>query len=145
MNRARALLLLFSIPLAAACDTSTDLQGPFDLTFRGRASFGGPHGGQAIEMALLDQDGVVQEIQTGTVSPTSDPAFEFVFRNALVSGESYGIRFWIDSNFDGGTVGECDPPEIDHQWGFFVSTISGNVELTAQHDPSIMTEVCDSF
>jgi hypothetical protein len=142
----RSLAVLPLAALLTSCSTTTvDLGGPYDLTFRGSAAFGDPHGGDVVRIALLTEDLQLLEAQTGTVSSSEDPAFEFVFSEVLEGATSYRLRLWIDSNIDGGTAGECDPPEIDHQWGFEFTTSVGDVELTAGYDTSVMSDVCSSF
>ena len=81
----------------------------FQLIFGIDATYQGPHGGQAIEVALVRRsDGVVVQEQTGTVSATANPAASFTFADLLEEGVAYDVDYWIDSNFQGGTPGVCD-------------------------------------
>ena len=115
----------------------------FDLTFNGDASFQGPHGTQAISVALVRTD--LRQLQPGTVSATTDPAFSFTFTDGLREGSTYEVHYWIDSNFMGGTVGVCDAPNDDHQWSVTVPAFSAAVTLTESHDATAVTDVCASF
>ena len=113
--------------------------------FEGDASYQGPHAGHAISVALVSAGGTVVDTRTGTVSGTSDPAFSFTFEDDLTEGATYSVEYWIDSNFDGGTAGVCDPPANDHQWRLSVPTVVGDFVLTADHDAEEVVDVCDSF
>lgn len=120
--------------------------GVFTLTFAGNSTFHGPHGGQAIHVALVDSEtGMVVAKQSGTVSRTANPAFSFTFKHAMVPGRSYEVDYWIDSNFGGGTVGKCDPPQHDHQWDIHLGKATGNIDHVETHEPAKITPVCDVF
>lgn len=147
-NFGTILPLLSALLLVGACDDDdgTEPEGPYDLTFQGDATFQAPHGDQDISVALLDDPtGTVVATMSGTVSADEDPAFSFTFPGALVAGESYMVAYWIDSNFAGGTVGTCDPPEIDHQWMVPLGTPQDDLVVTETHDPGSLMDVCDSF
>lgn len=117
-----------------------------DLTFQGDASFGGPHGGQAIQAALVDVSrGETIAVETGEVAASADPAFSFVFPGALREGERYAVHYWIDANFGGGSAGQCDPMQHDHQWRVAIEDGTGPVTHTESHDPSTQAAVCDTF
>lgn len=123
----------------------TDVCGTFaaNLNFGGDASFQAPHGDQDISVSLVRAaDGAVIATQTGTVSGTADPSFSFAFPGALVIGVEYNVEYWIDSNFGGGTVGECDAPDIDHQWRVNVPSVAADVDITETHDAGAITDVC---
>ncbi len=93
-----------------------------DLDFALDASFQGAHGGQEVYAAVVTAlDGAVIARLSGTVSATADPTFSFSIQRALAIGTAYQVRYWIDSNFGGGTVGACDPKAIDHQWSVAVA------------------------
>ncbi|MGD2068410.1 MAG: hypothetical protein PVI57_06970 [Gemmatimonadota bacterium] len=143
--RPAGLLAAMTVLLAACGTESTDLDGPYDLVVRGSADFGEPHGGQPIEVALVDEEGRVKATRSGVVSATADPSFQFDFPEELLSGRVYSLRYWIDSNIEGGDEGECDPPEIDHQWRFQIAVGYWNVEWTAVYDVGLMADVCDTF
>ncbi|WP_240724813.1 hypothetical protein [Onishia niordana] len=117
-----------------------------DLTFQGDASFGGPHGGQSIQAALVDtESGEVLAVESGTVSATDDPAFSVTFPDALEAGGSYAVDYWIDSNFGGGMEGTCDGMQHDHQWHTPIEAADMATMHMESHDPSNQTAVCDSF
>ncbi|WP_236995532.1 hypothetical protein [Halomonas huangheensis] len=135
--------LLLALPWIAVPALAAD---GHDLTFQGDAGFGGPHGGQAVEAALIDaESGEVLATQSGEVSADADPAFSLDFPGALEEGGSYKVNYWIDSNFGGGTVGSCDEPQQDHQWSRTIEMSDGAVSHVETHDPSSLTAVCDSF
>ncbi|MFG6177888.1 hypothetical protein ACGTN6_11645 [Halomonas sp. THAF12] len=117
-----------------------------DLTFQGDASFHGPHGGQALQAALVDAaNGDTIAVKTGEVSAEADPSFSFTFPGVLMEGGDYAVHYWIDSNFGGGTAGNCDDMQHDHQWSVAIEPTGGPVTHTEQHDPSAQTAVCDTF
>jgi hypothetical protein len=117
-----------------------------DLTFAGDDGFQAAHGGQDVTVAVVRaSDGLVVALDDGTVSDTEDPAFAFDFAGVLVIGVSYEIHYWIDSNFGGGTAGECDPPATDHQWLVDVGEVDDDVTVTEMHDPTATTDVCETF
>jgi len=122
--------------------------GNYSLTFSGDASFQGPHGGQSIHVTVETTDGRRIASDQGTVSKSDDPSFSFDFGDVLEPGRSYVIKYWIDSNFHGGTKGECDDPSHDHQWEIGPSdkpslgNVSGNVTIEDSHRPSAVQAVC---
>ena len=72
----RLLLGLIFSAVFAAADSN--------LVFNGDASFNGPHGGQAIAVAVVRaDDGKVVAKQSGTVSKTANPSFSFTFNGVL--------------------------------------------------------------
>ena len=115
-----------------------------DLTFAGDATFQTPHGDQDIYVAVV-RDGAVLATDQGVVSTSADPSFSFDFPGVLVIGIAYEVHYWIDSNFNGGTVGTCDPPVNDHQWNIPVPAVTADVIHTETHDASATEEVCSSF
>ncbi len=127
-------------------DGGTGLPGPFQLTFSLDASFQGPHGGQQVSMALVrDSDGFVVAQTNGTVSATQNPSFSFTAGAVLEKGAAYAVHYWIDSNFGGGTLGVCDPKEIDHQWSVEFPSPSNDVTFTVSYKPWLTEDVCDTF
>lgn len=133
-----AVLLLASAPTLAS-------EG-HDLTFSGDGSFIGAHGGQAIHVALYDvAAGEVVVSDAGRVSVNTPLAFTFTFSDALEEGRLYDVHYWIDSNFGGGSEGQCDPVNIDHQWRAALIHIEGPVTLEVAHEPSKQAPVCTSF
>ena len=137
--------LLAALVVGACEDEGVTLDDDYDLTFTGDATFNAAHGGQAIEVAVLDDAGTVIATESGTVSATADPAFSFEFDDVLAIGQNYDIHYWIDSNFNGGAAGTCDPPANDHQWDVDVGTVTGNVTITEDHAPADVVSVCDTF
>ncbi|MDR9438117.1 MAG: hypothetical protein RI841_01235 [Halomonas sp.] len=139
LSRRLLLPLLFLAPLAMASEA-------YDLTFQGDASFGGPHGGQAVQAALVDAaSGEVLETMSGTVSADADPAFSFVFPGALSTSGSYEVHYWIDSNFGGGSEGRCDPKGTDHQWRVALDASGEAVTHVESHAPGAQSDVCATF
>lgn len=125
----------------AVCSTFT-----FDLEFAGDATFQGPHGGQTIHLAVIrSSDQAVVTRETGTVSASSDPAFDFQLPGVLVREAGYDVAYWIDSNFMGGAEGECDAPDDDHQWLRSIGSVTENVSHTETHEPAETTSVCSFF
>ena len=124
------------------------LPGGYDLTFSGDASFRGPHGGQVIHVTVETAGGEKVASREGTVSSTANPSFSFDFGDVLNQGQSYVIKYWIDSNFDGGTKGVCDEPGRDHQWKIDASddpalgNVSKNVTIVDSHRPKEIEKVC---
>ncbi|MFZ0486565.1 MAG: hypothetical protein WAL83_06170 [Arenicellales bacterium] len=117
-----------------------------NLVFQGDGSFNGAHGGQAIQVAVVEADsGKVVATQSGTVSKTADPSFSFTFSGVLETGKSYDVDYWIDSNFGGGSAGACDPKAHDHQWKVPLGAVTGDVTHTEKHRPAETTDVCDVF
>ena len=43
----------------------------------------------------------------------------------------YEVHYWIDSNIGGGTLGVCDPKDIDHQWSVEFPMPTNNVAWSA--------------
>ncbi|MHC4235926.1 MAG: hypothetical protein ACYSUQ_12485 [Planctomycetota bacterium] len=114
-----------------------------NLTFSGDASFQGPHGDQDITvMVVRASDDLMVGTETATISATADPAFSFSFPGLLVIGEEYNVEYWIDSNFGGGTIGQCDVPSVDHQWRTAVPAVTGDTDITDAHDAGAITDVC---
>ncbi len=138
--------LLVALAACGGDDGVTTPTGPFQLIFQGDASFGGPHGGQSISVALVrTSDGAVVAQQTGTVSATADPAFSFTFSALLDIGVAYQVDYWIDSNFGGGTAGVCDPKANDHQWSVAIAAVAEDVTITEVHNAANTVDVCSTF
>ncbi|SEL71386.1 hypothetical protein [Halomonas daqiaonensis] len=117
-----------------------------DLTFAGDGTFFGPHGGQAIQVAVFDVvAGEVVATEEGQVGSNEPPAFSFTFPGVLEEGKLYDVHYWIDSNFGGGSEGSCDPVNVDHQWRVALTDITEPVSLEVAHDPSVQAPVCTSF
>ena len=144
----RRKLIALSAVILAACgsDTATtDVEnGPYTLTFAGDGTFAAAHAGQALRLALVSDRGERLDVRVNTVG-SGDPAFSFTFPDALDSGASYAVDYWIDSNFEGGAAGYCDEPGIDHQWSEPIGPVEGDVDLTVAHDPSSTQRVCGTF
>ena len=142
---ARRFLPVLLLGVTACSDDPVVPTGPFDLTFTGDASFQGAHGGQEIQVIVTASDGEVLASESAVVSETDDPSFTFVFADLLEQGQSYDLRYWIDSNFGGGSAGVCDPPGTDHQWLVAISAVSDDVEIADTHRPGETSSVCDTF
>lgn len=142
-----SVLLLALVPVLAGCGDDEAPTGPptgtLDLTFTGDETFQGAHGGQSIHVGIFHQ-GTSELVASdqGTVSSSANPSFEFTFVDALAEGESYRVEYWIDSNFNGGTEGTCDPPENDHQWRLDVPSVTDDVTIADTHRPTETEDVC---
>lgn len=144
------MLPVFVLGLAACGDDgngngTVGPTGPFDLEFTGDASFQGAHGGQEIHVVVEASDGEVVASETSTVAADQDPAFSFTFEGILEEGEGYAVKYWIDSNFDGGTEGVCGPPDDDHQWRVDISSVDGDETISETHQPGETESVCEAF
>lgn len=144
------VLLMALAPVLAGC--SDDEGRPvapattFDLVFTGDATFQGPHGGQTINVGVVEQgSGTLVAEQTGTVAADADPSFSFTFTDVLEEGTSYDLVYWIDSNFAGGQTGVCDAPDDDHQWLIAVGEATDDVTVADTHRPAAVEPVCDLF
>lgn len=145
--------LVLVLPMLAiglgACDDDDDgptgPMGPFNFTFQGDGGFQGAHGGQEIFVVVENSLGEIVASESGTVSASEDPSFSFSFPDLLEEGEDYQLKYWIDSNFGGGTAGVCDPPETDHQWSMSISAATDDVTMTDSHRPTETSSVCESF
>lgn len=131
-----------------ACGDDDDPMGTTptpDLTFTGDASFQNAHGGQTIHVGVKDAAGTLVASDVGTVSSTADPSFSFTFTDALEEGATYDLEYWIDSNFgDTGTQGECDAPDVDHQWRIDVGAATTDVTIDDTHRPTETEDICGS-
>lgn len=139
------LSLLVFVLGACGDDEPAGPTGPFGLVFAGDATFQGAHGDQEINVVLEETGGDIVASQSGTVSATSDPAFSFSFLDVLEEGQTYELKYWIDSNFGGGTPGVCDPPTTDHQWSVAVMAADEDVTMTDTHRPTETESVCAVF
>ena len=136
-----SLCVSLLVALGACGDDPT-----FQLIFGVDSTFQDPHADDAIMVAVVRiSDGAVVEQQTGSVSPTTDPAFSFTSLGLLEEGEAYQVHYWIDSNFGGGTVGVCDLKAIDHQWNVAIPAVAGDVTLTEVHHADNTVDVCSTF
>lgn len=143
-------VLLVGLCAASACGNDgsepTGSDGPFRLSYHLDATFGAPHGGQPIEIAVIRvSNGTTVARTSGVISATQDPSFALETGAILQEGESYHVRYWIDSNFGGGTVGVCDPPAVDHQWSTEFLSVANDIDFIASHQPALIEDVCDSF
>lgn len=137
-------LLVGTVVAGCSDDTVQPDPGPFTLTFQGDASFQGAHGGQDLHAAVLDGDGMVVAQATETVSGSADPSFSLDF-TGLPEADGYGVHYWIDSNFSGGTAGVCDDPSVDHQWDVAIGRIEADTTHTEEHRPTETMDVCSTF
>ncbi|CAM0556112.1 hypothetical protein [Vreelandella boliviensis] len=118
----------------------------YDLTFEGDGTFLIPHQGNSIHAAIVDiHANEVVAKQSDTISGTGEPAFAFQFSEIFEEGKLYDLHYWIDSNFGEGSVGSCDPIDIDHQWRIAFASINDNVTEVAQLAPEEQAPVCATF
>jgi hypothetical protein len=144
-----SFLVLVCLAIAACGggdgDTVTD-PGPYRLTFSLDASFQTPHGGEPIRIALVRlSDGLVLVEDIGTVSATDNPSFSFTTTAIMDRGSSYAVRYWIDSNLGGGTLGVCDPTPFDHQWSTEFYNVTNDINFIVGYEPGLVEYVCDTF
>ena len=138
------LCLCLLVALGGCIDTIGPVDESFSLTFQGDASFQGPHGGQAIMVALIRTSDRADVLLTGTVSATADPAFSFSFPALVEAGVAYEVHYWIDSNVGGGTVGVCDPKGNDHQRNVASPAITRDVTITEAYNATNTMDVCST-
>lgn len=142
----RAFRLSLGLTLLLAGASTALGEGDFDLTFQGGTSFQGPHGGQTVHAALVDTDSQeVVAVKSSSVAGGDDPAFSFTFEDALKQGEAYEVHYWIDSNFGGGSEGQCDGNQHDHQWRVALPEVDDDIMHSEEHDPSRLGDVCTTF
>lgn len=144
-----SVLLLALAPVLVGCgddEETTEPEVTYDLTFTGDATFQMAHGDQDIHVAVVEQgSGEVVAEDDGVVSADDDPVFSFSFPDVLVAGNSYFLDYWIDSNFDGGDVGTCDPPVDDHQWRIEITDVNSAEVINDVHRPGETESVCSTF
>lgn len=139
------LVSLFFVAGLPACGDdggTTEPGASFNLTFTGDETFHGAHGGDPIHVFVKNSGGSVVASASGTVSGSQVPAFSFTFENALKEGETYELNYWMDSNFEGGTPGACDSPDVDHQWKIDIGPVSNDVTIDDTHRPTETEQVC---
>lgn len=142
---------VFALASVLACGCGDDRDpakatAPFSLTYRLDSSYHAPHGGQPIEFVVVEMsDESIVTGQSGTVSDKGDLSFVFVARDVLESGQDYEVRYWIDSNIEGGIEGVCDAKEIDHQWSTEFYSVSNDISWTTSHNPALTEDVCATF
>ena len=116
------------------------------MTFSLDPTFQGPHGGQSISIAIVStSDGSVVVQANGAVSATQDSSFTWNTGPVMQAGTDYEVHYWIDSNFDGGTSGVCDPKAIDHQWSVEFPAVANDKDQTASHNDALTEDVCGTF
>lgn len=149
-----SLALLFLSLAACGHDSSEDSNGyrsetdpgPFQLTFSLDESFHMPHGNEPIRIALVGlNNGAVLAEDIGTVSSMANPSFIFTTSRIMERGQSYAVRYWIDSNINGGTLGLCDDTEFDHQWSTEFFTVTNNIDFSVGYEPNLLENVCNTF
>lgn len=145
-SAAHAIALL----VVAACGgdkNSTPFDpGPYQLTFSLDATFQAPHGNQPIRLAVVRiSDGFIVSETSGTVSSTQAPAFSFAAGAVLERNRAYAVHYWIDSNIAGGTLGVCDPKDIDHQWSMEILSATNDVNFSVGYEPTLTENVCSTF
>ncbi len=141
-----ALAALLVLATGACDDDPVAVEGPFDLTFSGDATFQDAHGGQTLRVAVVSQDdgNVVVRDET-EVSTTGAASFTFTFLNLLEEDTDYEIRYWIDSNFDDGSVDVCDETNDDHQWVLPIGSANNDRVVEDTHRPGETADVCTTF
>lgn len=149
-----AVLLIALVPFLAGCgddgdggSTGPDVpEGTMNFSFTGDSTFQGPHGGDSLYAAIVHQgSGALVGKGRTVVSSSTQPSFELQFTDALAEGESYYLDYWLDSNFNGGTEGTCDPPENDHQWREEFPNVTDPVTFDDTHRPTETESVCSTF
>lgn len=145
-RHAAPALIVFAMTMLLGGGATAFAAATSDLVFDGNGSFNGPHGGQAITVAVVRlDDGAVVAKKSGIVSKTANPSFMFTFPGILENGKAYEVDYWIDSNFGGGTKGVCDSKAHDHQWRVPLGTVQGNITHTEKHRPAETSDVCGVF
>ncbi|NYT72744.1 hypothetical protein HZU72_09925 [Halomonas sp. QX-2] len=133
------------LPLCFAA-TQAAANENYDLTFEGDGTFLIPHQGNSVHAAIVDiHANEVVAKQSDTISGTGEPAFTFQFSEIFEEGKLYDLHYWIDSNFGEGSVGSCDPIDIDHQWRIAFTNISDNITEVTQLAPEEQAPVCATF
>jgi hypothetical protein len=134
----------------AACEggggNSDTNPGPYTLSYSLDDSFQTPHGNEPIRIALVRlSNGLVIDEDIGFVSSTANPTFSFTSTGIMERGQSYAVRYWIDSNINGGTLGLCDDTEFDHQWSTEFFSVTNDINFTVGYEPELVEYVCDTF
>lgn len=142
------LLPVLALGLVACDERSTDVSPwPFDIVVSGDSAFGHKYAGKRFNaMLLLKESGNFLSWGREWVSDEELPVL-FIFGDKIYEGHDYVLKFWVDSNFGGGRVGPCDPPDIDHQWQMEITDVSGDVNLhnISPPSPDDFEPVCDAF
>lgn len=142
-------IVLVCLAIAACSGGSGDTvtnPGPYRITFSLDASFQTPHGGEPIRIALVRlSDGSVLVEDNGTVSASGNPSFSFTTTAIMDRGTSYAVRYWIDSNIGGGTLGVCDSTTFDHQWSTEFYNVTNDINFTVGYRPGLVEYVCNTF
>lgn len=141
------VLVFLSVVACYGGGSETDANpGPYKLTFSLDDSFHTPHGNEPIRIALVRlSDGIVMAQDVGIVSANENPSFSFTTTEIMDRGNSYAVRYWIDSNIGGGTLGLCDSTDFDHQWSTEFFTVTNDINFTVGYDPSLVEYVCGTF
>lgn len=133
------------LPLCFAV-TQASANENHDLTFEGDGTFLIPHQGNSVHAAIVDiHNNEVVAKQSDTISGTDEPAFTFQFADIFEEGKLYDLHYWIDSNFGDGSVGSCDPIDIDHQWRIAFNSISNDITEVVRLAPEEQAPVCATF
>ena len=145
-NSSLALVFLSLAACGGGGDDSDDNPGPYKVTFSLDDSFQIPHGDDPIRIALVRlSDGLVVAEDFGTVSVTQNPSFSFTTTAIMERGSSYAVRYWIDSNIGGGTLGLCDSTDYDHQWSTEFYNVTNDKNITVGYQPWLVEYVCNTF
>ncbi len=120
--------------------------GPFRLAFSLDGSFRVPHGGQAVKIAVIRSlDHAIVAATGGEISASGAHSFTFPAGAVLEAGGSYEVRYWIDSNAGGGTRGECDPRDVDHQGSVELPCVCNDKVIALSHSDALTEDVCATF
>lgn len=141
-----ALAAVLVLATGACDDDPVAVEGPFDLTFSGDATFQNAHGGQTLRVAVISgETGLVVAEDETTVASSGAASFTFTFLNVLDEDATYQIHYWIDSNFGGGNADVCDGTDADHQWALQLSSVTSDVAIEDTHRPGETADVCTTF
>jgi len=127
-------------------DFGAPAPGPYRLTLEGDESFHGLHGGQVINVVVVNRNlGGFLVAEDKVIISLTNGTFDFGFSRLLAEGVDHGVYYWIDSDIGGGTPGTCDPPEIDHQWSATIVNPREGILLSESHVDADNSEVCTFF
>jgi hypothetical protein len=97
-----------------------------------------PHIGNTVAGAVLDAAGAVVATDSATMGDDGELSLTFV--DALEAGGTYRVDWYADLNANG----QCDAAPTDHQWSAAIEAVTGDVEVTYDHDTNF-ADVCATF